>query len=1100
MSRERRHSLRSRKRFGAGDCGEEHVYMSLGSETQDSETGPFVFSNAGAASVTSFREEEEPPTTRGRERQISLSGRCGVLVHVDDESDVRVFDVDAVGKDVMAMKGKKESEAVLFTNGEEHDGKKEVIERNVKIVSVRPGSEDVVAVVSSADDVLEFYDIVGKGALSKRVQTKTTPTKGVKQFVWEESEEMSYLVVTRDGSLIRNETEEVVKSGVECAACHPKTNALAYATTDRSVFVGETIVMFKDMKKIESIAFPNEDNDDLVLLSTLDGEDECHLLALGKKDGAWYTTELGGGFDIDPTQDVSTGDPLHVVPIRGWNVALCAHARAWDNQVLLVSTTASEPCRVLEIDDDRCFCTIPLAFDDENNFISGVAVDYGATCGTMLNPSDGGAGDLPLGPTIILSTADGRMACFRLACLTDPPGYKIEKVAREEPVKIHTLAVSQNKEDKKGEEEKEEEAPAPVKNLWSADFLAKNKAHQAKVEEAIKEEEKPKSSFSFGPPATGDKPAFSFGTPATTTADAKPIVFGVPSTPAPEPKKEKEEDKIPPPTPVPDPTPPRPPPPQRKTPEPTAPSPTAPNSFEPLADDPTKLLEQLSLGKISDVAMAREKLKQLFLKEHEIETTPKQEKPAASIAEVSTTSPVPVMRSVDVTKIADDSKALTPIDPKASPLPSWGKKLEAIPKISAASGANASKDMANALKTIAADFENAKLECDAMLSDCNDACDAIQNENSSFAASAKFSKKHFDISTQARDSARDEIQETKRVARLQTEAIGELWSRDSQNETMRCELENLIETAQENLEKNQNQNPDDEDLTEIVDIDMELPTALRKLKAQLRREMDVIAQGAADFEVRTNLAEREKKRLDRIKKAAGNGSSNSVLTMNQRRSEETTRALKAAIETQKEVIEDQNERLELTIANLREFGYDADVRIGKDGRVEMNATDTPSKQRLATLSSGVMFSTPGTASRGIGNDNHGLDVPTTSHKEAIDRAIKTLVKQPRVVVSEMKRDVLKEPLRRVEPRMPPRRIERTVSAPPVVVVPPPPSAYPPPPFLPPLYPRLFLFFLLLYFLLILSQVFRLTNWCESCSEVSIPFLQANIFTLYASSS
>ena len=72
--------------------------MSLGSETQDSETGPFVFSNAGAASVTSFREEEEPPTTRGRERQTSLSGRCGVLAHVDDESDVRVFDVDACGE------------------------------------------------------------------------------------------------------------------------------------------------------------------------------------------------------------------------------------------------------------------------------------------------------------------------------------------------------------------------------------------------------------------------------------------------------------------------------------------------------------------------------------------------------------------------------------------------------------------------------------------------------------------------------------------------------------------------------------------------------------------------------------------------------------------------------------------------------------------------------------------------------------------------------------------------------------------------------------------------------------------------------------------
>ena len=98
----------------------------------------------------------------------------------------------------------------------------------------------------------------------------------------------------------------------------------------------------------------------------------------------------------------------------------------------------------------------------------------------------------------------------------------------------------------------------------------------------------------------------------------------------------------------------------------------------------------------------------------------------------------------------------------------------------------------------------------------------------------------------------------------------------------------------------------------------------------------------------------------------------------------------------------------------------------------MNAIETPGKQRLAALSSGVMFSTPGTASRGRGDDNLGVDVPTTSHKEAMDRAIKTLVKQPRVVVSEMKRDVLKQPLRRIEPRMPPKRIERTVSAPPVV--------------------------------------------------------------------
>ena len=1002
----------------------------------ESTVGPFVFSNRGAVSVHRFREAEES-FTRGNERQMSLSVRYGTIVHVDDENKLRAFDVDEVGKEVMELKGRKESEAILFSSSTSDEKKNEntkgVVKGNVKIVSVKPRSEDVVAVVVSDgdDDVLEFYDVVGKGAVKRREEGTFTKTKKVKQFVWEEKEDgMSYVVVTEGGSLIRNGTEEVAGGGVECAACHPKTNALAYANAKGSVFVGEDVVNLNDVKRIESIAFPNENSDDLVLVSILNGEDECRLLALRKKDGQWTASKLGGGFDIDPTQDAATGNPLHVVPINGWDVALCAHARAWDNQVLLVSTSASEPCRVLEIDDDRCFCTIPLAFDDENNFVSGVAVDYGASCGAMLNPSDGGAGDLPLGPTVILSTSDGRIACFRLACLTDPPGYRIEKTPREEPVKIQTLAAPQKKED----DEEKVEAPAPVKNLWGADFMAKNKAHQAKVQEAIEEEEKPKSAFSFVPPATGDKPAFSFGPPATGEKPA--FSFGVPSTPAADLKKENEEkerDNVPPPTPVPDPTPPRAAPPSRTTPTSAVPSsPSAPTSFEALADDPTKLLEQLSLGKISDVAAAREKLKQLFLKEHEIETTPKQKISATSSGEASTASPVPVMRSIDVTKIADDSKALAPMDPKASPLPSWGKKLEGVPKTSAASGVSTSKDIANALKLIANDFENAKLECDAMLSDCNDACDAIQNENSAFAASAKFSKKHFDISTQARDSARDEIQETKRVARLQNEAIGELWSRDRQNETMRCELESLIEAAQENLEKNQNQNPDDEDLTEIVDLDMELPTGLRKLKAQLRREMDVIAQGAADFEVRTNLAEREKKRLDRIKKAAGSSSSNSVLTMNQSRSQETTRALKAAIETQKEVIEDQNERLETTIADLREFGYDADVRVGKDGRVEVNAIETPGKQRLAALSSGVMFSTPGTASRGRGDDNLGVDVPTTSHKEAMDRAIKTLVKQPRVVVSEMKRDVLKQPLRRIEPRMPPKRIERTVSAPPVV--------------------------------------------------------------------
>ena len=76
------------------------------------------------------------------------------------------------------------------------------------------------------------------------------------------------------------------------------------------VFVGEDVVNLNDVKRIESIAFPNENIDDLVLVSALNGEDECRLLALRKKDGQWTASKLGGGFDIDPTQDAATGNPF----------------------------------------------------------------------------------------------------------------------------------------------------------------------------------------------------------------------------------------------------------------------------------------------------------------------------------------------------------------------------------------------------------------------------------------------------------------------------------------------------------------------------------------------------------------------------------------------------------------------------------------------------------------------------------------------------------------------------------------------------------------------------------------------------------------------
>ena len=189
-------------------------------ENESSVVGPFVFSNCGAVSVHRFREEEES-FARGNERQTSVSVRYGTIVHVDDENKLRAFDVDEVGKEVMGLKGRKESEAILFSSSTSDEKKNEntkgVVKGNVKIVSVKPRSEDVVAVVVSDgdDDVLEFYDVVGKGAVKRREEGTFTKTKKVKQFVWEEKEDgMSYVVVTEGGSLIRNGTEEVAGGGV----------------------------------------------------------------------------------------------------------------------------------------------------------------------------------------------------------------------------------------------------------------------------------------------------------------------------------------------------------------------------------------------------------------------------------------------------------------------------------------------------------------------------------------------------------------------------------------------------------------------------------------------------------------------------------------------------------------------------------------------------------------------------------------------------------------------------------------------------------------------------------------------------------------------
>ena len=86
--------------------------------------------------------------------------------------------------------------------------------------------------------------------------------------------------------------------------------------------------------------------------------------------------------------------------------------------------------------------------------------------------------------------------------------------------KIATTTTSK-KQDKKNEGDL---AKPPVVNLWSADFMAKNKAHQAKVQKAIEEEE-----GGGGAAGAPGKAAPSPFAPTTTAAAPSPFTFGIPA-------------------------------------------------------------------------------------------------------------------------------------------------------------------------------------------------------------------------------------------------------------------------------------------------------------------------------------------------------------------------------------------------------------------------------------------------------------------------------------------------------------------------------------------------------------------------------------------
>jgi nuclear pore complex protein Nup214 len=307
----------------------------------------------------------------------------------------------------------------------------------------------------------------------------------------------------------------------------------------------------------------------LLALCTDREDPESHralVLSVDEKGGESAAAfELSGAFAIDDDETAGLVGPYaHARRVREWNVALASHRKAWDNQLCAVRLPVSSPdgsiappC-VLDVEDDRCVPSIPLAGEDEDsNFVVGLALDTTGCGGRMTHPADKSRPKLPQGPLVLVATADARLTCMRLGNLSEDAGVRFE-AARVRPPRAEIPASpalagspapsppgSAAKTKLFASPEKAEDAPSsvvpagstppPPTSGFGAAFLAKANAGYAKAQKALEEEleasAKPAAPSFPAAPAPGSAPTFNFGfggdkgSTATATATTSPYAL-----------------------------------------------------------------------------------------------------------------------------------------------------------------------------------------------------------------------------------------------------------------------------------------------------------------------------------------------------------------------------------------------------------------------------------------------------------------------------------------------------------------------------------------------------------------------------------------------
>ena len=469
------------------------------------ETGTLVFSTIGTVRVVPEDEAVTRSETPGYACKIAASGRHGYFVV-------------AYGTTAYCARTSEVAHAASEWKANESAEDERVLDRDSIHACERSAGGGSIEVVSMTRDErafatcdesgrVEFYVAKSEndGTVSAEKFGEMTMKAPVRALKWC-SDNRSFVALVGDELVFVESVGKEAKRVAEGVSCvSARSNDTLVWAIGNTVFVGSQadplqppksqieIGPFRgpeDTVEVDGIYAASAEKFLLTARSVAE-PDDCFLSALMKCEGSWANTRLESAFDIDPEVVGLRGPVLNANSFSPWNIVFVTHRKAWDNQLLTVRAALDKPPCVLEVDDDRCFASVPMTVEDENNYVTGLGIDLTGAGGQMLNPQDKSAPALAKGPVLLFSTTDGRITLLKCANLNEEEG-RVGAQSVQTPLTLPSDAHPA----KAGSTE-------PVKSASAST---------------------PATSFGFGAaaPAVASTPAFSFAPAASSAAASTP--------------------------------------------------------------------------------------------------------------------------------------------------------------------------------------------------------------------------------------------------------------------------------------------------------------------------------------------------------------------------------------------------------------------------------------------------------------------------------------------------------------------------------------------------------------------------------------------------